>query len=243
VSKGTFCHCAQKEKAPGDRRWVITQYQCNHSAFSGYKKTHSAYSEILCLCCGARWRTKAEYVLYLDRATDEEKDCTGDGDERGRMEIDPPCEGGDNEDECCSLAQDCEMVEPEEEDDTKPQCFGRPGHSNMCDVCVWAAECGDKEDEDKTEIGSCSACNGTFTLRANGTIPSHGAYRKGQGCPGGGKKPSQGKGELPKVKRPYTCSQCEGSGKQAYTAYVFGNPVTRAKKCPTCKGTGEEMRI
>jgi len=46
-------------------QWVISAYKCNYSAFNGYHRTYSDYSEIRCLTCPARWRTKAAYVDSL----------------------------------------------------------------------------------------------------------------------------------------------------------------------------------
>lgn len=43
----------------------VSQRMCNHSAFNGYHYTPSDYSEIMCLNCGWRWRTKADYVPGL----------------------------------------------------------------------------------------------------------------------------------------------------------------------------------
>jgi hypothetical protein len=54
----------------------VTQYKCNHSAFNGYRRTPSDYSEVACLGslggCGARWRTKAAYVedIYSRQRTE-----------------------------------------------------------------------------------------------------------------------------------------------------------------------------
>lgn len=45
--------------------WVVAQYKSNHSAFSGYHYTPSAYSEVRCTNCNGRWRTKAKYVEEL----------------------------------------------------------------------------------------------------------------------------------------------------------------------------------
>lgn len=47
--------------------WMITQYKCNHSAFNGYHKTPSDYSEIVCTHpeCRRRWRTTASYVEQI----------------------------------------------------------------------------------------------------------------------------------------------------------------------------------
>lgn len=53
--------CRNKEHKPF---WVVLQRRCNHSAFNGYRRTPSAYSDIACEAdgCIARWRTKAAYV-------------------------------------------------------------------------------------------------------------------------------------------------------------------------------------
>lgn len=47
--------------------WRVTVHHGNYSAFNGYKFAPSAYSEIVCDECGARWRTKAAYVEELPR--------------------------------------------------------------------------------------------------------------------------------------------------------------------------------
>lgn len=51
--------------------WAVTQRRCNHSAFNGYHRTPSAYSEVRCGKCRARWRTRAAYVATLPDAGDE----------------------------------------------------------------------------------------------------------------------------------------------------------------------------
>lgn len=72
-----WLHGGRREKrgcrcTPPDRsRWRVVQRNCNHSAFSGYRWTPSAYSGIRCLGCGAFWRTKAQYVGKI-------KDVEGD---------------------------------------------------------------------------------------------------------------------------------------------------------------------
>jgi hypothetical protein len=43
----------------------VEQRHCNYSAFSGYQRTPSAFSLIVCLDCGVRWRTRASYVERL----------------------------------------------------------------------------------------------------------------------------------------------------------------------------------
>lgn len=45
--------------------WRVSQRLCNHSAFNGYHRTPSAYSEVFCKVCSARWRTTAAYVKNL----------------------------------------------------------------------------------------------------------------------------------------------------------------------------------
>lgn len=59
--------CQREHKA----HWVVTQRKCNHSAFNGYHRTRSRYSEVHCKApgCGRYWRTDAAYV---DTLPDEE---------------------------------------------------------------------------------------------------------------------------------------------------------------------------
>lgn len=45
--------------------WVVIQRNGNASAFNGYHWQRSEYSEVCCLKCLARWRTKAAYVRRL----------------------------------------------------------------------------------------------------------------------------------------------------------------------------------
>jgi hypothetical protein len=64
------CRCGKREC------WRVSAYKCNHSAFSGYRRTPSDYSEVVCSVlmggCGARWRTKAAYVedIYSRQRTE-----------------------------------------------------------------------------------------------------------------------------------------------------------------------------
>jgi len=51
-------------RRPG-RLWRVVQRLSHHSAFSGYRQTPSRYSEVVCLRCGAVWRTAAAYVPKL----------------------------------------------------------------------------------------------------------------------------------------------------------------------------------
>jgi len=61
MSGGYACHCRP-------RQVMVTDDHCNHSAFNGYRFAPSDYSEVVCLICGARWRTKGEYVERSPRA-------------------------------------------------------------------------------------------------------------------------------------------------------------------------------
>jgi hypothetical protein len=42
--------------------WRVEVRKANYSAFNGYRRTPSAYSQLRCGHCGAVWRTKAAYV-------------------------------------------------------------------------------------------------------------------------------------------------------------------------------------
>jgi hypothetical protein len=50
--------------------WVVTMRNYNASAFNGYRRTPSHYSEVRCSfdMCRLRWRTKASYVAELSDA-------------------------------------------------------------------------------------------------------------------------------------------------------------------------------
>jgi len=64
MSHGVPCYC----KGPRQERmlnWVVVHRNCNYSAFSGYHYTPSDFSAVMCTKCGARWRTKANYVYEL----------------------------------------------------------------------------------------------------------------------------------------------------------------------------------
>jgi hypothetical protein len=45
--------------------WVVRHYRCNYSAFNGYHRTPSEYSQVWCPICPRMWRTKAGYVDSL----------------------------------------------------------------------------------------------------------------------------------------------------------------------------------
>jgi hypothetical protein len=64
LSGGTAC-LNRKEHFD---HWVVAVRKANYSAFNGYHRTPSDYSEIRCTACPTRWRTKAAYV---DRLPDE----------------------------------------------------------------------------------------------------------------------------------------------------------------------------
>jgi hypothetical protein len=59
------CRCPERKKPVAERNWRVSQYQCHHSAFSGYHWTPSEYSTVFCLNCNAVGRTKAAYVHQL----------------------------------------------------------------------------------------------------------------------------------------------------------------------------------
>ncbi len=65
---------ARKGKCPdcGSKDIVVTVYKANYSAFNGYRKTPSSYSEIHCKHCRSFWRTKAAYADSLPRILTEE---------------------------------------------------------------------------------------------------------------------------------------------------------------------------
>lgn len=66
------CRCEERSKPVRERNWVVVDFKCNHSAFSGYRMTPSDYSTVRCLRCGTFGRTKAKYVSELRMATREE---------------------------------------------------------------------------------------------------------------------------------------------------------------------------
>ncbi|MBM3299830.1 MAG: hypothetical protein FJY85_07735 [Deltaproteobacteria bacterium] len=62
------CHCEERRKPVGERKWEVLarHYQC--SAFYGYREMYSDYSLVRCKTCGAIGRTKAAYVNELPNA-------------------------------------------------------------------------------------------------------------------------------------------------------------------------------
>lgn len=51
------------------RQWFVIRRHESCSAFTGYRRQWSEYSDVACRVCGSHWRTKADFV-------DELEDCT-----------------------------------------------------------------------------------------------------------------------------------------------------------------------
>lgn len=68
MSGGASCGCHPRDHS----YWRVVTRLANYSAFNGYRYVSSDYSEIICLRCGGRWRTKAKYVESVVNATIEE---------------------------------------------------------------------------------------------------------------------------------------------------------------------------
>lgn len=58
-------------------RHVVTARRCNYSAFNGYHRTRSDYSEVTCAVTRLRWRTKSAYVDRLPDANQADWDAIG----------------------------------------------------------------------------------------------------------------------------------------------------------------------
>lgn len=68
MSGGTACTC--KHSADDRTKFlVVIQRMCNHSAFNGGHRTHSAWSSIYCTKCQKLWRSKGFFVNTLRDAT------------------------------------------------------------------------------------------------------------------------------------------------------------------------------
>lgn len=65
MSQGTACTCPESKKPVVTRNWGVSDYHCNHSAFSGYRSTPSDYSQVHCLSCNRSWRSKGKFVDAL----------------------------------------------------------------------------------------------------------------------------------------------------------------------------------
>ncbi len=50
------------------RQWFVLRRNYSCSAFNGYRREWSAFSDVHCRVCGSQWRTKAAFV-------DELADC------------------------------------------------------------------------------------------------------------------------------------------------------------------------
>lgn len=61
MSGGTACANRREHFSA----WWVSTYKANYSTFSGGRRTPSAYSEVNCDECSARWRTRAAYVEQL----------------------------------------------------------------------------------------------------------------------------------------------------------------------------------
>ncbi len=60
LSSGTACLIPEHRPT-----WYVTVRKANYSAFNGYHRTPSPYSEVRCPTCPTVWRTKAKYVDTL----------------------------------------------------------------------------------------------------------------------------------------------------------------------------------
>ena len=66
MSGGLRCVSRQEHRSA----WVVTVRKANYSAFNGYQRTTSDYSQIHCGRCQRTWRGKAAYVdSLLDAAS------------------------------------------------------------------------------------------------------------------------------------------------------------------------------
>lgn len=61
MSGGVSC----ENRADHQASWVVRAREANYSAFNGYRRTPSIYSEVICPICLRRWRTRASYVGSL----------------------------------------------------------------------------------------------------------------------------------------------------------------------------------
>lgn len=48
------------------RQWFVLRRNYRCSAFEGYQRHWSPFSDVQCRVCGACWRTQAAYVEHLD---------------------------------------------------------------------------------------------------------------------------------------------------------------------------------
>lgn len=62
------CECKPKDK----RKWFVMRRHERCSAFEGYRRVFSNFSDVFCLGCFRLWRTKARYVGHLPNASLED---------------------------------------------------------------------------------------------------------------------------------------------------------------------------
>lgn len=81
MSQGQFCTCGRDLRTDKEDL-IVLALKCNHSAFNGYRRTPSNWSEVRCIRpgCHGIWRTKSDYVYQLP-------DCTGNPDLASELEI------------------------------------------------------------------------------------------------------------------------------------------------------------
>lgn len=65
MSVGFSCKCPERAKPVEQRSWVVTIYKWNNGDFVKAGGEPSDYSELRCLSCFRRGRTKAKYVEKL----------------------------------------------------------------------------------------------------------------------------------------------------------------------------------
>lgn len=65
MAVGFGCKCPERKKPVRERNWVVTEYKWNSGAFVTNGGEYSNYSEVRCLHCCARGRTKAKFVDSL----------------------------------------------------------------------------------------------------------------------------------------------------------------------------------
>ena len=54
------CKCSEQRLEPSERNWEVHHFHCRYTVAGVWSQSDS--STIYCVRCGAKWRTKAEYV-------------------------------------------------------------------------------------------------------------------------------------------------------------------------------------
>ena len=72
MAVGFSCKCPERKKPVKQRNWVVTQYKWNSGDFVVDGGEYSDYSEVRCLSCCSRGRTKAQYVESLKLMSETE---------------------------------------------------------------------------------------------------------------------------------------------------------------------------